>query len=120
MSSIRTRKDQGNDLENFVYQRMLKLDKETTLTSNSGARFSDGDISNRLFRVECKSTSQKSFSLKKGVWDKVQKIADTYSKVGIVVERNGTKDVVVYISFDDFMAILNLAKKEIDKLGEEQ
>ena len=119
MSSIRTVKDKGNDLENFVYQEMLKFDPETTFTSNSGAKYSDGDISNRLFRIECKDApSQKSFSIKRSTWKKIQKTADTYSKTGIVVSRNSDGDVVVHIAFDEFMCILKLAKKEINNLRE--
>ena len=121
MSSIRTRKDKGNDLENLVYQEMLKFDPETTFTSNSGARYKDGDISNRLFRIECKDTpSQKSFSLERDTWKKIQKTADIYSKTGIVVSRNQDGDVVVCVSFNEFMSILKLAKDKIDKLRDEE
>ena len=118
MSSIRTAKDKGNDLENLVYQEMLKFDPETTLTSNSGARFEDGDIANRLFRIECKDApSQKSFSIKRGTWKKIQKTADTFSKTGIAVSRNQDGWVVVHIAFDEFMCILKLAKDNIDKIA---
>jgi len=117
MSSLRTKRDVGDDLENLVYNEMLKFDKETTLTSNSGARYKDGDIANRLFRIECKNTpSQKSFSIKRDVWRKIQKTADVYSKIGMVVSRNIDMDTVVHISLEDFMDILRLAKKKIDKL----
>ena len=120
MTSVRTKKDQGNDLENLVYQKLLQFDKSTTLTSNSGARFSDGDIATQIFRIECKSTSQKSFSLKLGDWKKIQRIADTYSKIGIVVERNGEGLVVAHIAFEELMYIIELVSKEIYKLREER
>ena len=116
MSSIRTKKDIGNDLENLVYQKMLDFDPETTLTSNSGARYKDGDIANRLFRIECKNTpSQKSFSIKRDIWRKIQKTADVYSKSGILVSKNQDGDVVVHIKFSEFMCILELAKDNIEK-----
>jgi len=116
VSSIRNKRDIGNDLENLVYQRMLTFDPETTLTSNSGARFQDGDVSTRLFRIECKNTpSQKSFSIKRGTWRKIQKTADVYSKTGIIVSKNQDGDVVVHIKFSEFMCILELAKDNIEK-----
>ena len=116
MSSLRTKRDVGDDLENLVYNEMLKFDKETTLTSNSGARYKDGDIANRLFRIECKNTpSQKSFSIKRDIWRKIQKTADVYSKTGILVSKNQDGDVVVHIAFSEFMCILELAKDNIEK-----
>ena len=121
MSSIRNKRDIGNDLENLVYQKMLEFDPETTLTSNSGARFQDGDIANRLFKIECKNTpSQKSFSIKRGTWQKIQKTADVYSKTGLLVSKNQDGDIVVHIAFNEFMAILNFAKDNIIKKYEEE
>jgi len=77
------------------------------LTINSGAttEFDKADVESNSFLIECKTTDKKSFSLKKAIFDKVNKEAIFKNKIPLMEVEIG-HDKFIIAKEDDFFAML--------------
>lgn len=77
------------------------------MTINSGAttEFDKADVESGSFLIECKTTNKKSFSLKKALFDKVNKEAIFKNKIPLMEIEIG-HDKYIVSKEDDFFAML--------------
>lgn len=100
---IKTTREKGSTLENFVLESLKKFDKTLHRTKNSGANNEKGDISGRYWKIECKQRNTEDITLKKKVFDKLcSEIRVGTNQIPIYILENSFKDKFVVMSFQDF------------------
>ena len=112
-------KRKGHEEEKYVLERLTEyLFEDLSLTSNSGARFSNGDISSNSIYVEVKSTQKKSFSLKRDLLDKVDREAYLQGKLPLLavlfgsIKQPSSIDTYVVMSLDTLEKLKSFWKEE--------
>lgn len=86
----------GDELEDKI-----SADLGINKTTNSGAKFDNGDLTDKKLIVEAKVKSKSSFSIPKGELSKLKKQADKHGKDWIYVQKNlsGTYVLMDYNTF---------------------
>jgi len=87
-----------------------------TTTANSGAKWSDGDLTHPDYVIECKvKSTQKGFSAPSGEIKKVKEIADKTLKDWIYVQEISEGRRMVLMDYEAFMEITEAHRKEFLK-----
>lgn len=96
-----------------IQEKNLKKRVNGRLTVNSGATsvFDKADVDTSVFKIECKTTDKKSYSLKKSILDKVNKEAIFQNKMPLMEIEIGHDKYIVSKS-EDFWAIIKDEFKE--------
>lgn len=103
LSQISTR-DKGNKLETKV-SNSLGINK----TTNSGAKFKNGDLANRVMVVECKYRDKDTFSINKKDLAKLRKLAMDSGREWLYVQENNLGRFAV-VDFEFFTDLYNWVK----------
>jgi hypothetical protein len=77
----------------------------TTLGSGATTVFDKGDVSTDILRIECKTTNKKSFTLKKEIFDKIEKEAGLYCQIPLMEVEIQSEQYMI-IKRKDFFAIV--------------
>lgn len=96
-----------NKKKSQIQEKNLTKRTNGRLTLNSGATsvFDKADVDTSSFKIECKTTDKKSFSLKKDILKKVEKEAIFRNKMPLMEIEIGHDKFIVAKS-DDFWAII--------------
>ena len=101
-----------NPLELYVTQRLLGIDPHARPTRGSGSHTEIGDVSNKLFFVECKEKHTRD-NVIMDYRNEYLKLCEDMpigtQKIPIVVTENKARDKFVIIRADDFFDIVDLA-----------
>jgi hypothetical protein len=92
----------GSELENYIAKRFNGYK-----TYNSGATHGNGDVITDLFTIECKHWNTDSYSIKYDVWNKLKEEADKDRKLPLLVCQNKSEKILVTLSLNDFLEVLN-------------
>ena len=110
-------RDIGDQLEEKVIESLNTVngkleDLGFKPTANSGAKWSDGDITHPDYVIECKvKSTQKGFSAPNAELKKVKEIADKTLKDWIYVQEVSEGRTMVLMDYEAFMEITEEHRK---------
>lgn len=101
-------REKGNELETKV-SNALEINK----TTNSGAKYGNGDLANRIMVVECKYKSKDILSAPKKELEKLIKLAQDSGREWLYVQENNLGTFAV-IDFEFFTQMYQIITKDKD------
>lgn len=109
MRNYKKSKRKGFQLEEYIAEKLRKIDPNAKPTKNSGASGSIGDVANKHFYIEAKQrlTKDNIIMQYKKEWGKLNKEIPVGSmKIPIFVTENRVKDKFVIINAEDFFRLM--------------
>ena len=104
---MKSTRDIGKLLENYVLTLIQKIDPKARLTKGSGSATELGDILNTRFFVECKKRNKKNFTVDESVWIKLLELMPYKTqKFPLYVIENENKRRFAVLDLDDFFRLI--------------
>ena len=102
--------DKKNKLERWVTEQLLPIDDKARPTRGSGCGNEIGDVSNRLFFIECKQKlTKENIIMERKVWYKhLNSIPIVCSKIPIYVTENKYNEKFVVMKAEDFFTLTRI------------
>ena len=104
---MRSNRDKGKELEEFIAAELLPIYKYSRPTVGSGSTpIEMGDVKNPYFCIEAKYWSTNSFSIKESVWKKIEYEANSESKDAVYVTKNKNNNILVSMGWQDWKSLV--------------
>ena len=113
MKNYKKSNRKGFRLEEEVSALFEPIFKYSKPTKNSGATYSDGDIVNPYFMIECKQRSTNNITINSKVWKKLcGEIPIGSLKIPLYILSNIENEKWVVLNLKDFINMVNKLYKE--------
>ena len=113
---MKTTKEIGRKLEEYVLQRVKDIDPKARLTRGSGCGNEYADISCFFGYIECKKRNTKNFTIKEDVWNHLNyNLPINTNKFCFMVHENKNGKRLVTLDFEEFFHILEGRNAEMRK-----
>ena len=104
---MKTKRDIGKQLEEFVLCKIKELDSHARLSRGSGCSMDIGDITSTILYCECKKRNTESITIKETTWQHLQnQLPINTKKIAIMALENKNNKRFVVLELDDFFSIL--------------
>jgi len=105
---MKTTKEVGNKLEDFIVDRIKKIEPRCRRTKNSGGSIELEDVLSKYFMVQCKvDNTHDNIIIKKTDWEKLFRALPINStRLPIFVNQQKTGIVTITLSVADFFGIV--------------
>ena len=105
--------NKGLEFEDYISRRIGKTEEHASTTIRSGGVHDDEDVKTRNYLIQCKYDERRdNFIITKKDWDKLSSNViknpnqDGNYRTGIFAVKNKSRDIIVAISLEDFLAMV--------------
>jgi hypothetical protein len=109
---MKTKKEIGDKLEQYVLLKVREIDPQARLSRGSGCGNDIGDITSNILYCECKKRNTEAISIKESTWRHLaNQLPINTQKFSIMALENKNNKRFIVIEIEDFFKILNKAIK---------